>query len=136
VILHLPHGPDGALETFAGYGNLAAAISGFSNLGGWPDHPPAGPFSAYTDYVSRASSPSPSWPRSTIADALAGGSSISRRPKRLHFLAPALLDYGQRPRQGRSGNRSITRHGMYRSRRRPLDRHRGHERRRLARSAT
>ena len=39
-------------RSFAGFGNLAAAIAGFSNLGGWPDRPPAGPFSAYTDYVS------------------------------------------------------------------------------------
>src|SRR4029453_15246798 len=45
-------GQTGPWATFAGYGNLAAAISGFSNLGGWPDRPPAGPFSAHTDYVS------------------------------------------------------------------------------------
>jgi benzylsuccinate CoA-transferase BbsF subunit len=45
-------GQTGPRAGFAGYGNLAAAISGFSNLGGWPDRAPAGPFSAYTDYVS------------------------------------------------------------------------------------
>ena len=36
-------GQTGPLATFAGFGNLAAAISGFSNLGGWPDRPPRGP---------------------------------------------------------------------------------------------
>ena len=36
-------GQTGPLATFAGFGNLAAAITGFSNLGGWPDRPPAGP---------------------------------------------------------------------------------------------
>ncbi|HXW83885.1 MAG TPA: CoA transferase, partial [Candidatus Binataceae bacterium] len=45
-------GQTGPLARFAGFGNLAAAISGFHNLTGWPDRPPAGPFGAYTDYVS------------------------------------------------------------------------------------
>src|SRR5262249_11173758 len=44
-------GQTGPWASFAGYGNLAAAVAGFSDLGGWPDRPPAGPFSAYTDYV-------------------------------------------------------------------------------------
>ena len=30
---------------------MAAAITGFYNLTGWPDRAPAGPFGAYTDYV-------------------------------------------------------------------------------------
>src|SRR5262245_53355302 len=42
----------GPRALFAGYGTRPCVISGFSNLGGWPDRPPAGPFSAYTDYVS------------------------------------------------------------------------------------
>ena len=36
-------GQSGPLASFAGFGNLAAAISGFYNLTGWPDRPPAGP---------------------------------------------------------------------------------------------
>ncbi len=45
-------GQHGPLATFAGYGNLGAALSGFYGLAGWPDRPPSGPFGAYTDYTS------------------------------------------------------------------------------------
>ena len=45
-------GQSGPLSTFAGFGNLAGAISGFYELTGWPDRAPAGPFLAYTDYVA------------------------------------------------------------------------------------
>ena len=45
-------GQTGPLSTFAGFGNLAGAITGFYELTGWPDRAPAGPFLAYTDYVA------------------------------------------------------------------------------------
>jgi crotonobetainyl-CoA:carnitine CoA-transferase CaiB-like acyl-CoA transferase len=45
-------GQSGPLARFAGFGNLAAALCGFYNLVGWPDRPPTGPFSAYTDYIA------------------------------------------------------------------------------------
>ncbi|MGH7879591.1 MAG: CaiB/BaiF CoA transferase family protein, partial [Candidatus Binataceae bacterium] len=45
-------GQSGPLARFAGFGNLAAALSGFYNLVGWPDRTPSGPFSAYTDYIA------------------------------------------------------------------------------------
>jgi benzylsuccinate CoA-transferase BbsF subunit len=45
-------GQTGPLSGFAGFGNLAAAMCGFYNLVGWPDRPPSGPFSAYTDYLA------------------------------------------------------------------------------------
>jgi crotonobetainyl-CoA:carnitine CoA-transferase CaiB-like acyl-CoA transferase len=44
-------GQSGPLSTFAGFGNLAGAITGFYEVTGWPDRSPAGPFLAYTDYV-------------------------------------------------------------------------------------
>ncbi len=111
-------GQTGPLASFAGYGNLAAAISGFSNLGGWPDRPPAGPFSAYTDYVS---------PRYITAAILAAleyrrrtgkGQHIdlSQAEASLHFLGPALLDYTVNGRvAGRVGNRDrdLVPHGVY-----------------------
>jgi benzylsuccinate CoA-transferase BbsF subunit len=111
-------GQTGPLASFAGYGNLAAAISGFSNLGGWPDRPPAGPFSAYTDYVS---------PRFITAAILAAleyrrrtglGQHIdlSQAEASLHFLGPALLDYTVNGRvAGRIGNRDrdLVPHGVY-----------------------
>lgn len=88
-------GQTGPLAQFAGFGNLAAALSGFFSLTGWPDRPPAGPYGAYTDYVT---------PRFAAAAILAAldyrrrtgqGQYIdqSQVESALHFLAPALLDY-------------------------------------------
>lgn len=37
---------------FAGYGTMAAAMTGFFGITGWPDRAPCGPFGAYTDYIS------------------------------------------------------------------------------------
>ena len=45
-------GQTGPLATFAGFGNLAGAITGYYEMTGWPDRAPAGPFLAYTDYVT------------------------------------------------------------------------------------
>ena len=45
-------GQTGPYAGLAGFGTMAAAISGFFNIAGWPDRPPCGPFGAYTDYVS------------------------------------------------------------------------------------
>jgi crotonobetainyl-CoA:carnitine CoA-transferase CaiB-like acyl-CoA transferase len=111
-------GQTGPRASFAGYGNLAAAISGFSNLGGWPDRPPAGPFSAYTDYVS---------PRFIALAILAAleerrrtGTGqlidLSQAECSLHFLGPALLDYVVNGRvAGRVGNRDrdAVPHGVF-----------------------
>lgn len=111
-------GQDGPLAQFAGFGNLAAAISGFYNLTGWADRAPAGPFLAYTDAVS---------PRFTAASLLAAldhrrrtgqGQYIdqSQAEASLHFLAPALLDYTANGRvQDRMGNRDLhmAPHGVY-----------------------
>lgn len=111
-------GQDGPLSMYAGFGNLAAAISGFFDLTGWPDRPPAGPFSAYTDYVA---------PRFTAAAILAAldhrrrtgeGQYIdqSQAESALQFLGPAILDYTANDRlAGRMGNRDprMAPHGVY-----------------------
>jgi crotonobetainyl-CoA:carnitine CoA-transferase CaiB-like acyl-CoA transferase len=111
-------GQTGPWASFAGYGNLAAAISGFSNLGGWPDRPPAGPFSAYTDYVS---------PRFVAVAILAALEhrrrtgegqyiDLSQAEASLHFLGPALLDHAVNHRlPERVGNRDrdCAPHGVY-----------------------
>ena len=111
-------GQSGPLSMFAGFGNLAAAISGFYNLAGWPDRPPAGPYAAYTDTVA---------PRFTAAAILAAldhrrrtgqGQYIdqSQAESALHFLGPAILDYTVNGRiQGRTGNRDadMAPHGVY-----------------------
>ena len=111
-------GQSGPLSRFVGYGNLAAAICGFSNLGGWPDRPPAGPFSAYTDYVA---------PR-FVAIAILAALEHRRRTGEgqhvdlaqgeaaLHFLAPALLDWSVNGRvAGRVGNADLhaVPHGVF-----------------------
>jgi crotonobetainyl-CoA:carnitine CoA-transferase CaiB-like acyl-CoA transferase len=111
-------GQSGPLAGIAGFGNMAAAISGFHNLTGWADRPPAGPFGAYTDYVS---------PRYAAAAILAALDhrrrtgqgqyiDLSQAEASLHFLGPALLDYTVNGRtQSRRGN-SDTRfapHGVY-----------------------
>ena len=88
-------GQTGPLAKIAGFGNMAAAISGFHNLTGWPDRAPSGVFGAYTDYVA---------PRFTAMAILAAldhrrrtgeGQYIdqSQAECAIHFLGPAILDY-------------------------------------------
>jgi crotonobetainyl-CoA:carnitine CoA-transferase CaiB-like acyl-CoA transferase len=45
-------GQTGPWTSLAGFGTMAAAISGFFDITGWPDRAPSGPFGAYTDYIS------------------------------------------------------------------------------------
>lgn len=111
-------GQTGPEARFAGFGNLAAALTGFYDLTGWPDRAPAGPWGAYTDYVA---------PRHAALAVLAAlvhrrrtGSGqhvdLSQAEAALHFLAPALLEYevtGRAP--TRRGNRDLhmAPHGVY-----------------------
>ncbi len=87
-------GQTGPERRFAGFGNLAGAVTGFYDLTGWADRPPAGPFLAYTDYVS---------PRFMVASVLAAldwrersgeGQFIdfSQAESSIHFISPALLE--------------------------------------------
>ena len=74
---------------------MAAAISGFHNLTGWPYRPPAGLSPAYTDYVS------PRFSAMAILAALhhrrrtGEGQYVdqSQAECAIHFLGPAILDY-------------------------------------------
>jgi benzylsuccinate CoA-transferase BbsF subunit len=111
-------GQTGPMAKFAGFGNLAAALTGFFNLTGWPDRVPAGPFSAYTDYVA---------PRFTAISILAAldhrrrtgqGQYIdqSQAEATLHCLSPAILDYTVNGHvQEALGNRDLyfAPHGVY-----------------------
>ena len=87
-------GQDGPAAKLAGYGYHAAAVSGFYEITGWDDRPPAGPFNAYTDTIA---------PRFLTTALLAAldhrrrtgeGQFIdqSQMESALHFLAPELLD--------------------------------------------
>jgi len=111
-------GQTGPLSKFAGYGNLAAAISGFHEMTGWPDRDAAGPFNAYTDYIA------PKFNASVLLAALdhrrrtGEGQHIdlSQAETALHFLAPALLDTLVNDRVAtRNGNRDdlFAPHGCY-----------------------
>ena len=89
-------GQSGPLAMFAGFGNLAAAMAGFTSMAGWPGRPPAGTFGAYSDYVA---------PRFTVAALMAALEhrdrtgegqyiDLSQSEAATHFLTPALLKYG------------------------------------------
>ncbi len=111
-------GQTGPYGRFAGFGNLAAALSGFHELAGWPDRAPAGPFGAYTDYIA---------PRYNAVAILAAlehrrrsgmGQHIdlSQAEASLHFLAPALLDCvvnGQVVSRDGNHDREMAPHGVY-----------------------
>jgi crotonobetainyl-CoA:carnitine CoA-transferase CaiB-like acyl-CoA transferase len=111
-------GQSGPLDRFAGYGNLAAALCGFVGLVGWPDRPPAGPFSAYTDYVS---------PRIALATLLAALDhrrrtgegqyiDLAQAEASMQFLAPVLLDLelnGRLPELQGNDDPHMAPHGVY-----------------------
>jgi benzylsuccinate CoA-transferase BbsF subunit len=111
-------GQDGPLADYAGFGNMAAGLTGFFELTGWPDRAPAGPFSAYTDYVS---------PRFAVAAILRAleeradsghGQYIdfAQAEAAIQFLTPALLDAAVNRRAAtRVGNddETMAPHGVY-----------------------
>ncbi len=111
-------GQTGPLRQIAGFGNMAAAIAGFSNLAGWPDRAATGVFGAYTDYIA---------PRYTAIAILAAlehrrrtgeGQYIdqAQAESALHFLAPAFLEYAvnhREPRRAGNSDRDLAPHGVY-----------------------
>ena len=111
-------GQTGPAASFAGYGLHAGSIAGFYEVTGWPDLPPDGPYTAYTDTVA------PRFLASIIMAALdhrrrtGQGQLIdaSQLEIALHFLAPQIMDYHVSGRMvTRNGNRSETAapHGAY-----------------------
>jgi benzylsuccinate CoA-transferase BbsF subunit len=115
------NGQTGPLSSLAGFGTMAAAMSGFFHICGWPDRPPSGPFGAYTDYVA---------PRYFLCTLLAAlehrrrtgqGQYIdfSQSEASIHNLASVLLDYTVNGRVAeRLGNDDLhfAPHGVYPSR--------------------
>jgi benzylsuccinate CoA-transferase BbsF subunit len=100
-------GNAGPHASFAGYGYNACALSGFTELSGWPDRVPASPF-AYTDFICP----------SLNAMALISALEYRRRTGRgqwieqsqfeagVQFLAPLVMDY-------QINNRVATRQGNH-----------------------
>ena len=111
-------GQSGPWTGLAGFGTMAAAISGFFNVAGWPDRAPCGPFGAYTDYVA------PKLLLPVLLAALehrrATGEGqyidLAQGEASLQLLAPALLDgsLNGRPTE-RAGNDDpvYAPHGVY-----------------------
>ena len=88
-------GQTGKRAMVPGYGNMAAAITGFYQLTGWPDRSPAGPYLAYTDGVS------PRFMVTTLMAALEHRRKtgegqyidLSQAEAAIHLLTPAILNY-------------------------------------------
>ena len=139
--LELSDGTDRARsESFAGFGNLAASVTGFQLFAGWPDRAPSGPAGAYTDYIAAR------YNAIAILAALehrrrtGEGQYIdqSQAEAAFHFLTPELLDFSLNGRtRTRVGNDDLEMfpHGVFpRARRGPLGGDRGARRSRLARA--
>lgn len=111
-------GQTGPAARLSGYGYHAAAVSGFFEITGWNDRPPAGPFNAYTDTVA---------PR-FLATALMAALDHRRRTgegqfidqaqmeSSLHFLGPELLAVqttGVNPRRAGNDAPNAAPHDIY-----------------------
>ena len=111
-------GQTGPKAGLAGYGNMGAALAGFTEITGWPDRDPAGPFAAYTDSTSprflaiatmAALIRRRETGRGTVVD-------LSQSESALHLLAPALIDAQRSGRVlQRAGNDEpmMSPHGVY-----------------------
>ncbi|MCL4240909.1 MAG: CoA transferase [Dehalococcoidia bacterium] len=111
-------GQSGPAAPLAGYGYHAAAICGFYEVTGWPDRPPSGPFTAYTDTIA------PRFLASAVMAALdhrartGEGQYIeqSQMESSLYFLAPEILDYqvsGRVPRRAGNEDPAMAPHAAY-----------------------
>jgi crotonobetainyl-CoA:carnitine CoA-transferase CaiB-like acyl-CoA transferase len=112
-------GQTGPHRSLAGFGTMAAAVSGWFHITGWPDRNPCGPFGAYTDYVS---------PRFLVAAILAAVEhrhrtgrgqyiDLSQAEASMRLLGPAVLDYTVNGRiMERTGNDDCVHapHGVFR----------------------
>ena len=111
-------GQTGPRAKVAGYGNMAAALSGFYDLTGWQDRSPAGPYLAYTDGVA---------PRFMLTSLMAALEhrrktgegqrvDLSQAEAAIHLLAPGIFDLGYSGRVWhRAGNRDLqyAPHGVF-----------------------
>ena len=135
IMCELPVRPDRPAAPCAGYGTMGAALSGFFDLAGWPDRPPAGRSgpTATTRRRSRASA------LLAALDHRGTGEGqyldFAQTEACTHFLAPALLDHAVNGHEWtRNGNADpeMAPHGVYPPRRRAVGRRGLPRRRRLA----
>jgi len=114
-------GQTGPERHYTGFGNQGAALAGLVAITGWPDRAPAGPWGAYTDFIT---------PRYGVAaltaallhrDATGQGQYIdlSQIEAGIQFHAPLILDHAVNGRVARAaGNTSnyACPHGTYKTR--------------------
>jgi crotonobetainyl-CoA:carnitine CoA-transferase CaiB-like acyl-CoA transferase len=111
-------GQTGPWRDYAGFGRLAVSVTGFQELGSWPERPPSGPFGAYTDAIASRYNALAILAALEYRRRTGKGQYIdlSQSEAALHFLAPAILDrtlHGPRP--GAVGNQDgeLFPHGMF-----------------------
>ncbi len=87
-------GRGGPYSRQPGFGPVLSSLSGMTEVTGWPDHPPANPYGAYTDFIV---------PRFALPALLAALDyrrrtgrgqyiDISQFETSLHFMAPLILE--------------------------------------------
>jgi crotonobetainyl-CoA:carnitine CoA-transferase CaiB-like acyl-CoA transferase len=111
-------GQSGPWRDLTGFGNLAAAVTGFQQLACWPGSPPAGPYAAYTDFIGVRYNALAILAALEYRNRTGVGQYIdmAQGEAALHFLAPAFLDYAAHGRvPGPSGNsdRELFPHGIF-----------------------
>lgn len=111
-------GQTGPWHRFAGFGNLAAAVTGFQSLAGWPDEPPSGPWGAYTDFIASRYNALAILAALEHRDRTGEGQYIdmAQAESALHFLGPAFLDYtanGRVPSPCGNDDPEMFPHGVY-----------------------
>lgn len=111
-------GQTGPYAGFSGFGHHAAALSGITELTGWPDRDPAPPRGVYTDHVA------PPFAEAAIMAALEHRAStgegtyidLAQAEAALQFIAPVIMDYIVNGNiNSRQGNRyhQAAPHGVY-----------------------
>lgn len=111
-------GQDGPWRDYAGYGNTAAAVSGFHALSGFPGQPPMGCFGPYTDFLSVRFNALAILAALRHREATGEGQYIdmSQSEAALRFLAPecqAVFDGDFDPQLQGNADADMSPHGVY-----------------------
>jgi crotonobetainyl-CoA:carnitine CoA-transferase CaiB-like acyl-CoA transferase len=111
-------GGGGPHSSYAGYGQNAVNLCGFTEISGWPDKMPAAPQGAYTDFVCCRFNALALIAALDYRKRTGKGQWIeqSQFESSLHFFAPPLMDYQINGKiMGRNGNKlpSAAPHGVF-----------------------
>jgi benzylsuccinate CoA-transferase BbsF subunit len=113
------HGHSGPLARHHGQGFILTALSGFDNIAGWPDRPPAGLYGAFTDHVAPLFNVFSIFAALDYRRRTGKGQYIdqSQHESALQWIAPLILDWTINQREPTvNGNRCAyaAPHGIYR----------------------